>query len=339
MKLFTTLCAAAALIGVCGAENLIKNGDFTQKESQWKSPQYFGGKKFHTFDGNTLTVSGNVNSKYNTFAALIQDLPELDPELEYIISADITANVADCTGKFVRINLRQADANDKTIRYSGIDTYLLDKNPRKYHAKFRIAPNSAKFRLYVMSANLSDTDQVIVDNICLTAIGGSGVVKSNAAANMVQNGDFESIQLAPWQSRVGKAKTAPFAIVSENFGNILSINGDPTNQYAKFLTLIQTLPQLQAGKKYQLSFRAKAGLANTAGKVVAIQIRESDMDNVTIVYDGVAGLNLNEAAWKEYKVTFIPRIEADKFELYIRSTNLADGDKVFVDDIALIPVK
>lgn len=337
MKFFTTAAAALVLTGICGAGNLVQNGDFAQGGNLWQSPQYTGGKKYHVFENGKLTVSGNQAGKYNAFVSLVQELPLLDPAQEYIISADVTANVPEIGKKYCWIKVRQANESNVTIAYSGFDVGLRNKNSKKYVAKFRPSGNAASFRLYVISANLSDSDQITVDNITLTPVNGKAAAGNAAAVeNLVRNGDFETNSLAPWVSRVGKAQTAPFAIAPDG---VLNINGDPANKYKAFLTLIQQLPPLQAGKKYQLSFRAKAGLSDVTKKSVAVQVRESDMDNITIVYDGVPQIALGKKDWQVYKVTFIPRVEADKFELYVRSTNLAQGDTVCVDDISIIPVK
>lgn len=336
MKLFTILTAAAMIATVHGAENLIQNGDFSQSGTAWKSPQYTGGKKFHTFDGDKLYVSGNVNARYNSFASLIQELPLLDPAKEYLLKADVTVNVPDTAKKFFRISIRQASGAGKSLRYTDLNVDMKKSGTQTYAIKFRPLAAAEKFYVYVLSGSFDDNDSVTVDNISLAEIA----TDQNAAANLVQNGDFENKSLAPWKSFCGKAKNRPFAIVTDNStaNSYLTVNGDPQNKYANFLTLIQPLPQLMAGKKYQLKVKIKAGLADTAKKEVWIAVRESDMDNVTIVYDGIRA-DLANNLWKTYILNIIPRVEADKFELYVRSTRLADGDTVCVDDISITPVK
>lgn len=337
MKLFTILFAAAAATGLFGAENLVKNGDFSQQEKLWRSPQYTGGKKFHTFDGDKLIVSGNVKAQYNAFASLTQQLPELDPSKEYLLRCEITANVTDLNKKMFCVSVRHASAENKTLRYSEIRADLKKTATIPYAIKFRPTANAAQFYLYVISTNLADSDVVTVDNISLEELA---TAQSAVTGNLVQNGDFEAQSLKPWFSRVGKKNTAPFAVVTDpaNANRILTVNGDPQNKYKNFLTLIQKLPPLMAGKKYQLKVRVKAGLENTVKKEVNIQVRESDMDNVTVAYTGIKA-NLAKPGWQEYTRTFIPRVEADNFELYVSSSQLAEGDTVCVDDIILVPVK
>ena len=330
------LLVAGVLGAVSGAENLIKNGDFSREGAEWRSPQYTGGRKFHTFRDGKLLISGNPEARYNSFVSLVQALPTLTPGREYLLTAAAETEVKDPTKKYLQIRVRQADDTGKTILYSGITVDLTQSGVRRYAAKFRPAPNAAKFTLYVISANFTAEDRAAVDDLSLT----EQPVRPGAAENLVQNGDFEAPNLKPWKTDVGRAKTAPFTVVDdpETANRILSVNGDPTNRYAKFLALKQELPPLTAGKKYRLSARVKAGLKETAGKQVVVQVRESDMDNVTIVYDGFK-VALDAPEWKEYQTTFIPRIEADKFQLYVRSTSLAEGDTVLVDEVTLTEVK
>lgn len=337
MKLFALLLAAVMSAGmVHAAENLVKNGDFAMNGNEWKSPQYTGGRKFHTFIRNQLVVSGNSAAKYNSFVTLVQQLPQLDPAKEYLLRADFTINIPERAKKHFRLAIRHASQDNKTLLYSDLNPDFNSTGKQTRTIKFRPHASGAKFYVYVISINLADSDIVTVDNISVTEVPDS----SGSSGNLVQNGNFESRSLAPWKTPTGKARNTPFALVTdpETANGVLTVNGDEQNKYNNFLTLIQTLPQLNSGKKYLLKAKFKAGLTDTAKKAVAVSVRESDYDNITVVYDAV-NADLSNSEWKEYSLVFIPRVEADKFQLYIHSSRLADGDRVLVDDISVTPVK
>lgn len=336
MKPFALLFTAAVCAGVCGAENLVRNGDFARGGADWRSPQYTGGRKFHTFVRGQLAVSGNTAAEYNSFASLVQPLPKLDPAKEYLLRAEVAVNIPDRAKKHFRLAVRHASADGKSLLYSDLNPDLTTTEKRTYTIRFRPHPAAAAFYVYVISINLADTDTATVDNISVTEAPAA----AGEAGNLVQNGNFAASGLAPWVSYCGRAKNLPFAVVAdpETADRVLAVNGDPQNRNSSFLTLIQPLPQLMSAKKYRLKARIRAGLADTAKKEVWLSVRESDMDNNTILYDGIKA-DLGNGDWKEYSLVFIPNVEADKFELYVRSTRLADGDTVLVDDISLTQVK
>ena len=336
MKTSALLFAAAAFAGACGAENLVRNGDFAQEGKFWSSPQYTGGRKFHTFVRGQLEVSGVSAAKYNSFVTLVQRLPTLDPAKEYLLRAEVAVRIPDRSKKHFRLAVRHASEDGKSLLYSDLNPDFAAVGKRTYTIRFRPHPSAAAFYVYVISINLSDTDSATVDNISVT----EAPVTAGESGNLVQNGDFEYPNLAPWVSRSGKAKNPPFAIVTdpETANRVLAVNGDPQNRNRGFLTLIQPLPPLMSAKKYRLKAKIRAGLADTVKKEVWVSVRESDMDGLTIVYDGIKA-DLSHGDWKEYTLVFVPNVEADKFQLYVRSTRLADGDAVLIDDISLTQVK
>ena len=155
-----------------------------------------------------------------------------------------------------------------------------------------------------------------------------GLLLSAADGNLVQNGDFESGQLAPWKS--AQAGNTLHQVI----GKHLNITGDPANKYNKFITLVQPLPVLDSKKEYLLSARARAEVAQVNGKRMEICVREADAQNQTIDYRKFV-VDLQEKDWMPYSLFFKPNAEAKSFALYVVTSGFAAEDTLKVDDIFL----
>lgn len=336
MKSFAWMSAVVLTCALCGAENLIKNGDFAAGGKNWNSAQYKGGKKFHTFEGGKLLVSGNPESKFNKFATLVQTLDKLDPQQDYLLTATLEANVTDADGKALWLRVREANAENKTIRYAGVNADLKKQGEAKYAVRIRPSANAATFTMYIAGLSLGADDKILIREVKLVPVEA---VKS-VDGNLVQNGDFSAPTLLPWRPSARRVKNEPFEVIAdpETGKSLLRVNGDPENKRATFLTLIQSLPELKAGQKYRLSASFCAGLAAPRGKSVTVRVREIDADGKSVGYVGV-GAWLNRKGWWEQTKEFTPSTKAVKHQLYVTSCNLADGDAVLVRDIVLLPVK
>ena len=336
MKSWTLMLAAGLIGALCGAENLIKNGNFADGGKNWNSAQYKGGKKFHTFESGKLLVSGNPESKFNKFATLVQTLDKLDPRQDYLLTATLESNATAADGKALWIRVREADAQNKTLRYAGISADLRKQGEAKYAVRIRPSENAATFTMYIAGLNLGADDKILIREVKLVPVEAVKPV----AGNLVRNGDFSNPALLPWRPSARKVKNEPFEVIAdpETGKSLLRINGDPENKRANFLTLIQPLPELKAGQKYRLSASFSAGLAAPKGKSVSVRVREIDANDKTVGYVGV-GAWLNRKGWWEQTREFTPSPKAVKHQLYVISCNLADGDTVLVRDIVLLPVE
>ena len=336
MKLWAWMSAVLLTCALCGAENLIKNGDFANGGKNWNSAQYKGGKKFHTFEDGKLLVSGNPESKFNKFATLVQALDKLDPQQDYLLTATLEVNAVHEEGKAMWIRVREANAEGKTIRYAGFNIDLKKQGPAKYAARIRPTAQAASFTMYIAGLNLGADDRISVGEVKLVPVEAAKPV----AGNLVQNGDFSNPALLPWRPSTRKVKNEPFEVIAdpETGKGVLQVNGDPENKRASFMTMIQPLPELKAGQKYRLSANFSAGLAAPKGKSVSVRVREIDADGKSIGYVGVIAW-LSRKGWLEQTKEFTPNPKAVKFQLYITSCNLADGDTVLVRDIVLVPVE
>ena len=336
MKIWAFALAAGVCCALNAAENLVKNGDFSAGNRDWRSPQYTGGKPFHTFADGKLLVSGNPAAKNNGFAALIQGLPKLDVGQTYLLVATVDAKVADPAKKAMWIKVRQVLDNKQTLRYDGIDVSLKTPGPRQYTARFRPSEKAAGFVFYITAANLADDDVVTVSNVRLVPI----TLPPPVPGNLAQNGDFSAPTLKPWWVNARPAKTAPFSVETDPETGIatLKVCGDPKNKQKAFLTLVQNLPELQQGKRYRISAKVKAGIAAARGKSVGVLVREVQGANQSLGYQGIS-VPLAREGWMELGRDFTPNAKAVKHQLYITNCNLAEGDTVLIRDVTLTPVE
>ena len=336
MKFWLCTIVAMLSLGVPASENLLKNGDFAGNNLlPWQSPQRSGGaKNLHSAADGKLTVTGDPANKYNSFVTLTQDLPALNPQEKYLLSARVRAGIANPKGKAMRISIREIGAGDKTLAYSGFTVDLGDKTWRNYHFLFIPRKDAEKFAVYLITSNLETGDTLEVDDIEFSVAPGIKPKTGNA----VVNGDFEYFQLDPWgcsqQDGVNRIHTISG---DTRYGKqCLAVTGAPNNKYNKFITLIQDLPKLDQNTEYVLSARVRAGLSVTTGKEFRICVREINAQGATLCYTGFP-VNLTDDTWKYYEKIFKPHPHAVKFQLYVISTSLDSGDTVYVDDVKLAP--
>ena len=158
-------------------QNLVQNGNFEYHDlSPWRSN--FFKQNFFKLSGNTafgkqcLTVSGDKSFRYNSFITMIQELPVLDPDKEYVLSARLRAGLKEIKGKSLEVSIRQSTAAGQTISYKGFQANLSDDS-WKYHEKmFQPSKLAARFELYIIVKNLDKDDLAAVDEIKIAVKGG-----------------------------------------------------------------------------------------------------------------------------------------------------------------------
>ncbi len=167
--------------------NFVQNGSFEHHDlSPWRSN--FFKQNFFKLSGDTafgkqcLTVTGDKKFRYNNFITMIQDLPVLDPDKEYVLSARIRAGLKNIKGKSVEVSIRQSTAAGQTISYKGFQANLSDDS-WKYHEKmFQPSKLAGKFELYIIVKALDKDDLAAIDEIKLTVKGGEGAAFDPKAA-------------------------------------------------------------------------------------------------------------------------------------------------------------
>ena len=336
MKFRTVMLAAGVCGALIGAENLVKNGDFSAGNQNWKSAQYRGGKPFHTFADGKLIVSGNAASRNNNFATLIQPLPKLEAGKTYLLTATADAKIASPVRKSVWIKIRQVSPDNRTLSYNGIDVGLRDVGPKQYSAWLQPSEKAASFVFYVTGINLADDDTVTVSDIRLVPID----VPQDVPGNMVKNGNFTAPTLKPWSINARKVKNAPFAVSVDPDTGVatIKVSGDPENKQKAFMTMVQPLPQLEQGRRYRISAKIKAGIAAARGKSVGSLVRQINAENKSICYEGIS-IPLAREGWVDYGRDFTPNAKAVKYQLYITNCNLGDGETVQIRDVVLVPAE
>lgn len=169
--------------------NLVRNGDFEYIQlTPWKSRFLGRNDTFFKLSGNTafgrqcLLVSGDPAHRNNGFITMIQDMPALDPEKEYVLSARIRAGLKETKGKKVEVSLRQISTSGATIRYTGIQADLSDDSWKYREKTFKPARQAVSFQLYIIVSALEKNDLVAIDEIKLSEKGDDGSPFDPAAA-------------------------------------------------------------------------------------------------------------------------------------------------------------
>lgn len=332
MKIGTWILGAVLCCGAAqAADNLLQNGDFASGDIKpWRCPQA-GRKKVHTVVEGKLNVTGDKANKYQSFS-LIQQLPQLEPGKTYLLGAKICSRIKTPAGKQMKLMLRQSDSADKTLAYETAFVDLTNRTWHNYAVKVSPDPRAAKFEVYIQTTDFADDDTVFVDDVVFRP---APELKA-APGNAVLNGDFEYFDLSPWQIPNQWKKDNFFTLGTETRfgGQCLMISGDPAHRYNKGLRIVQDLPELKHGQEYVLSARVRAGLKNTAGKKVTIQVRQINAKGATNAYTGFE-VNLADDTWKYYEKGFKPNNQSVKFQLYIVAAGLDRDDIVAVDEIKL----
>lgn len=330
---FFCLNILGALMLSAADGNLVQNGDFESGElAPWKSAQ--GGNSLHKVIGKHLKITGDPANKYNTFITLVQPLPVLDMQKEYLLCARVRAEVAKMDGKRMEICVREADAENKTIAYRKCIVDLREKEWMPCSLLFKPNAEAKSFALYVVSSGFEAEDALWVDDIFL---GFKPEMKGDET-NFVVNGEFESPSLFPWKSgQQGDGKRLHRLSGNTRFDKqCLLVSGDPANKYNQFITLVQPLPELKPDGTYVLSARVRAGLADIKDKSLQINIREANAQGNSLQYVGFS-VNLSDDVWKYYEKTIKPHKLAAQWQIYITSSKLDAGDEVLIDNVRFAP--
>ena len=317
--------------------NPVLNADFeTGNLTSWTSPQQGGGSKtiHNAVAGSrvgtfTLEITGDTANQYNSFLSLVQTLSVTPHSNEqYTLSCNVRAAVASDTGKSVYLAVKEIDAQGQTIVFRQAMVNLQAQDWKRIYCSFSPTANTASLSVCVVASNLVTADKVYMDDIILNA--------DYQGKNLVMNGDFETNDLTNWTSpqQSGGAvviyKTAPG---SSSGLYAAKIAGDTNNIYNGFLTLVQTLaatPNTQL--KYTLCGTVRADVATPAGKSVYLAIREVNSQGGSIIYRQ-ANINLSNRGWCNTSCEFSPTAATVRFDVYVVAANLANSDKIWVDDI------
>ncbi|MFA6930236.1 MAG: hypothetical protein WCT05_07915, partial [Lentisphaeria bacterium] len=170
--LLVFLCTA-----VCMAEEFVKNGDFEKGLVPWTCAQRRGGKHdLHTLCNETrfgktcLRVNGDSENQYNSFIALVQPLPVLDKKTVYLFQVKVRSAIEDATGKEFKVAIRQANADDAGLGYTGFTINLAESSWRNYDMRFSPDKRAASYALYILGSNLTSEDTVFVDDVSFSPL-------------------------------------------------------------------------------------------------------------------------------------------------------------------------
>ncbi|MBR2720843.1 MAG: carbohydrate binding domain-containing protein [Lentisphaeria bacterium] len=322
------LCLAALLTGAVQAENLIKNGDFSSgKIAPWLTPQT---KTLHKIKEGKIVVTGDPTHKYNGFITMVQYLPKLEKGKKYLLTAEALPQIKSVGNKWAKIVIRQADKKGVTINYTGSSVDLRNSKLQKLQTVFTPAANAVLFQVYIQTSAFEKSDLLTIDNLSLDI---APELKKDQQ-NLVQNGNFEHHDFTPWFSAF--LKQGFFKLSGDTaFGKqCLTVSGDKSNKYNKFVTLIQQLPVLDPEKEYVLSARMHAGLKDIKGKKLEVAVRQATDKDQTISYKSITA-NLSDDSWKYHELMFQPSKQAGIFQLYIIVSGLDKDDLAAVDEIKL----
>ncbi len=336
MKKLTTLFSAAlCTVALCGAENLVKNGDFSGETlAPWTSPQRMK-KVIHSLEDGKLVVTGDSQNKYNRELNCVQNLPALEVGKAYLLSGKAISKAAPQQGKSCRVNIRAINSKGGSIGYYGFVIDLSKKDLTEYNFVYIPKAGAVNHQLYIKSNNLGDDEQVIIDDLALTEVKKF----EDDPNNLVKDGSFEDPVLFSWKTPQTGNDRHFFGIskdaASGNFS--LRASGDTAFKYNNFLTIQQALPKVKKGQSYVLSAKYLCNIAVPGRKVVRIQIREVAPNGSTVKYSGGA-INLHKSDFADYSYTFTPSDKAASWTLYISTTGLEREDSVIIDDVKLLPL-
>ncbi len=154
-------------------DELVRNGDFEKGISPWFCAQSAGQKNVHTLSNETkygnvcLRAAGDPANKYNGFMALTQPLPVLSKEVTYIFRAKARPAVKNPVGKEFKIVIRQANAANAGLGYTGFTLNLSEDTWRNFEMRFKPRKDAASFTVYILGAKLGADDAVYVDDVSL----------------------------------------------------------------------------------------------------------------------------------------------------------------------------
>ncbi len=155
-------------------DELVRNGDFEKGISPWHCTQSAGQKNVHTLSNETkfgnacLRAMGDPANKYNGFMALTQPLPVLSKDVTYIFRAKARPAVKNPVGKEFKIVIRQANAANAGLGYTGFTLNLSEDTWRNFEMRFKPRKDAASFSIYILGSKLVANDAVYVDDVSLT---------------------------------------------------------------------------------------------------------------------------------------------------------------------------
>ena len=147
----------------------------------------------------------------------------------------------------------------------------------------------------------------------------------NEKGNLIQNHNFRD----GFQSYFRNDKGQMFFAEQD----ILQIKGVSEIENAKLSNKIKLKPEALSGKKFLLSFDAKA--EKLSGNVM-IAIREWGKDGKTIAYHTVQFNKWSKHDWKTFKKEFTLSANAEFAGMYIMTSYLKSGDSLQVRNLSLI---
>ncbi|MBR2344715.1 MAG: carbohydrate binding domain-containing protein [Lentisphaeria bacterium] len=182
--------------------SMVINGDFEYPLlTPWKSAVQGSKDRFFTLSSDTmsgkqcLAVSGDLKHRYNNFLTLIQELPVLKHDQEYVLSARAISRLSDgekiregnssVGNRQVKVTIREVNGSNRTLRYTGFEVNLSDDSWQYYEKMFKIHKEAVKFQLYISSANLDKKDLVMIDDVKLGIRGDAGSPFDAAAVENV----------------------------------------------------------------------------------------------------------------------------------------------------------
>ncbi|MBQ9804056.1 MAG: hypothetical protein IJW35_04340 [Lentisphaeria bacterium] len=190
MKKFA-LSALLSLGCAVASAGLIRNGDFENgKLDGWTSPQQpFGqvelfkvvpggrnnSSKFH------LRSCGDESNSYNKFITLVQDINVMpSPDKKYVFGGFAQAQLRSDGGKYVKIAIREVDANGKTVVYQELPLTLHDSPYVLQEKIFSPAKQTKKLQFYLVQIGLSKDDVIHWDNLFFSEYGNEKAFDPNA---------------------------------------------------------------------------------------------------------------------------------------------------------------
>jgi len=146
----------------------------------------------------------------------------------------------------------------------------------------------------------------------------------SAPPNLVKNGDFAKLDAVdrdlPVEWLRSQATRATVAAVKGDNGNILRIRAHPEGKLWQSLT--QTLPALQAGKEYRVSFEGRA-TTKDGGRVTVLGF----VDEKTT--KGLTAYRFANSDWQQHEFSFVmPQESMSRVDLVLGQGNYKNRELV-----------
>ena len=151
------------------------------------------------------------------------------------------------------------------------------------------------------------------------------ILAGNEKENLIQNHNFRN----GFQSYFRNDKGQMFLAGND----VLQIKGVSGIENAKLSNKLKLKPEALRGKKFLLSFDAKA--EKLSGNVM-IAIREWEENGKTIAYHAVTFNKWSRHDWKTFKKEFILSAKAVHAGMYLTTSYQNSGDSFLVRNLSLI---